>query len=188
MFSSVQFSHSVVSDSFRPRESQHARPPCPSPTPGVHWDSRPSSQWCHPKYIFSPCWKRSLRAGVLVEILRWLFVWAHTGTAEYVFLFSGAMCYALLLNHVWLCDLVDCSLPGTSVHGGFSRQECWSRFPCHPSWDLPNPGIEPKSPALQADSLLSEAPGKPFFQVINNHFLLKSVQEFHLKSMSTLFG
>ena len=42
MFSSVQFSHSVVSDSFRPRESQHARPPCPSPTPGVHSDSRPS--------------------------------------------------------------------------------------------------------------------------------------------------
>ena len=41
---SVQFSHSVVSDSLRPRESQHARPPCPSPTPGVHSDSRPSSQ------------------------------------------------------------------------------------------------------------------------------------------------
>ena len=36
MFSSVQFSHSVVSDSSRPHESQHARPPCPSPTPGVH--------------------------------------------------------------------------------------------------------------------------------------------------------
>ena len=47
-FSSVQFSHSAVSDSLRPHESQHARPPCPSPTPGVHPDSRPSSQWCHP--------------------------------------------------------------------------------------------------------------------------------------------
>ena len=46
-FSSVQFSHSVVSDSLRPHESQHARPPCPSPTPRVHSDSRPSSQWCH---------------------------------------------------------------------------------------------------------------------------------------------
>ena len=42
--SSVQFSRSVVSDSLRPHESQHARPPCPSPTPGVHPDSRPSSQ------------------------------------------------------------------------------------------------------------------------------------------------
>ena len=46
--SSVQFSHSVVSDSLRPHELQHARPPCPSPTPGVHSDSCPSSQWCHP--------------------------------------------------------------------------------------------------------------------------------------------
>ena len=45
---SVQFSHSVVSDSLRPHELQHTRPPCPSPTPGVHSDSHPSSQWCHP--------------------------------------------------------------------------------------------------------------------------------------------
>ena len=41
---SVQFNRSVVSDSSRPHESQHARPPCPSPTLGVHSDSRPSSQ------------------------------------------------------------------------------------------------------------------------------------------------
>ena len=47
-FSSVQFSCSVVSDSLQPHESQHARPPCPSPTPGVHPDSCPLSQWCHP--------------------------------------------------------------------------------------------------------------------------------------------
>ena len=44
---SDQISHSVVSDSLRPHESQHTRPPCPSPTPEVHWDSCPSSQWCH---------------------------------------------------------------------------------------------------------------------------------------------
>ena len=47
-FSSIQFSCSVESDSLQPHELQHARPPCPSPTPGVHADSRPSSQWCHP--------------------------------------------------------------------------------------------------------------------------------------------
>ena len=50
-FSSVQFSSvqsPVVSDSLRPHESQHDRPPCPSPTPGVHPDSCSSSQWCHP--------------------------------------------------------------------------------------------------------------------------------------------
>ena len=44
--SSVQFSRSVVSDSFWPHELQHARPPCPSPTPGVHSNSRPTSRWC----------------------------------------------------------------------------------------------------------------------------------------------
>ena len=61
--SSVQFSRSVVSDSLRPHKSQHARPPCPSPTPGVHPDSRPSSQWCHPSISssvvpFSSCPKQ----------------------------------------------------------------------------------------------------------------------------------
>ena len=45
---SDQISRSVISDSLQPHELQHARTPCPSPTPGVHPDSRPSSQWCHP--------------------------------------------------------------------------------------------------------------------------------------------
>ena len=58
--SSVQFSRSVVSNSLRPHELQHTRLPCPSPTPGVHSDSHPSSQWCHPaisSYVmpFSSC-------------------------------------------------------------------------------------------------------------------------------------
>ena len=48
MIRSDQISRSVVSNSLWPHELQHARLPCPSPTPGVHWDSRPSSQWCHP--------------------------------------------------------------------------------------------------------------------------------------------
>ena len=52
-FSSVQFSHTVVSDYLWPHEPQHARPPCPSPTPGVHPDSCPLSWWCHPS-ISSP--------------------------------------------------------------------------------------------------------------------------------------
>ena len=47
-FSSVQFNCSIMSDSLGPHELQHTRPPCPSPTHGVHSDSRPSSQWCHP--------------------------------------------------------------------------------------------------------------------------------------------
>ena len=48
IISSVQFSCSVVSDSLQPHEPQHARPPCPSPTPRVHPNPYPSSQWCHP--------------------------------------------------------------------------------------------------------------------------------------------
>ena len=59
-FSSVQFSCSVVSDSLRPHETQHAKPPCASPSPGVHSDSRPLSPWCHPAIsssviLFSSC-------------------------------------------------------------------------------------------------------------------------------------
>ena len=57
---SVQFSCSVVSDSLRPHESHHTRPPCPSPTPGVYSNSCSSSRWCHPAISssvvpFSPC-------------------------------------------------------------------------------------------------------------------------------------
>ena len=47
-FSSLQFIHSVVFDSLQPHEPQHTRPPCPSPTPGVHPNPCPSSRWCHP--------------------------------------------------------------------------------------------------------------------------------------------
>ena len=47
---SIQFSHSVVSNSLQPHGPQHARPPCPSLTPGVHSNSRPLSQWCHPTF------------------------------------------------------------------------------------------------------------------------------------------
>ena len=77
-FSSVQFSRSVVSDSFRPHESQHARPPCPSPTPGVHSDSRPSSQWSHPAISssvvpFSSC-PQSLPASESFPVSQ-LFTW-----------------------------------------------------------------------------------------------------------------
>ena len=51
--SSVQFSHSVMSDSLQPHEPQHARPPCPSPTLGVHLNPCPLSRWCHPTISYS---------------------------------------------------------------------------------------------------------------------------------------
>ena len=59
---------------------------------------------------------------------------------------------AVVQSYLILCDPMDCSLPGSSVVG-FSWQEYWSGLPCPPPGDLPDPGIEPVSPALQAVSL-----------------------------------
>ena len=77
IFSSVQFSHSVVSDSLRPHESQHVRPPCPSPTPGVYPNSYPSCRWCHPPISSSVipfCCPQSLPASGSFP-MRQLFAW-----------------------------------------------------------------------------------------------------------------
>ena len=80
---SVQFSCSVVSDSLWPHELQHARPPCPSPTLGVHPDSCPSGQWCHPAISssvipFSSC-PQSLPASGSFTISQ-LFAWGGQST------------------------------------------------------------------------------------------------------------
>ena len=60
-----------------------------------------------------------------------------------------------------LCDSVDCSLPGSSLHGILQARILEWVLPFPSPGDLPNPGIEPGSPALQADALTSEPPGKP---------------------------
>ena len=75
----------------------------------------------------------------------------------------GAIAFSVLSCSVVSNSLLpmDYSPPGSSVHGGFSRQEYWSGLPCPPPGDLPNPGIRPGSPTLQVDSLPSEPPGKP---------------------------
>ena len=80
---SVQFSLSVVSNSLQPHELQHARPPCPSPSPGVHSDSHPSSRWCHPAISssvvpFSSC-PQSLPASESFPKSQ-LFVWGGQST------------------------------------------------------------------------------------------------------------
>ena len=80
---SVQFSHSVMSDSLRPHELQYARPPCPSPTAGVHPNSCPSSWWCHPAISssvipFSSC-HQSLLASESFPMSQ-LFAWGSQST------------------------------------------------------------------------------------------------------------
>ena len=82
-FSPVHFSCSVVSDSLRPHELQHARPPCPSPTPGIHPNSHPSSRWCHPAISssvvpFSSC-PQSLPASESFPMSQ-LFTWGGQNT------------------------------------------------------------------------------------------------------------
>ena len=77
---SVQYSHSVMSNSLQPHESQHTRPPCPSPTPRVHSNSRPLSRWCHPTISssvvpFSSC-PQSLPASRSF-LMNQLFTWGR---------------------------------------------------------------------------------------------------------------
>ena len=79
----IHFSHSVVSDSLRPHESQHGRSPCPSPSPGVHSNSHPSSQWCHPDISssivpFFPC-PQILPASESFPVSQ-LFAWGSQST------------------------------------------------------------------------------------------------------------
>ena len=83
VLSSVQVSRSVVSDSLQPHESQHSRPPCPSPIPGHHSNSRPLSQWCHPAIStsvgpFSSC-PQSLPASESFPMSQ-LFEWSGQST------------------------------------------------------------------------------------------------------------
>ena len=82
-FSSLQPSRSVVSDSLQPHESQHARPPCPSPIPGLHSNSCPLSRWCHPNTSssvvpFSSC-PQSLPASESFPTSQ-LFTWGGQST------------------------------------------------------------------------------------------------------------
>ena len=105
--SSVQLSRSVVSDSLRPHESQHTRPPCPSPTPGVHSDSRPSSPWCHPVISssvvpFSSC-PQSLPASQSFPVSQ---------------LYTQALCLSDLIPWIYL------SLPLYN-HKGFDLGHTW---------------------------------------------------------------
>ena len=83
IFQSVQFSRSVVSNSLRPHEPQHARPPCSSPTPGFHSNSCPLSRWCHPAISssvvpFSYC-PQSLPASESLPMSQ-LFAWGGQST------------------------------------------------------------------------------------------------------------
>ena len=96
---SVQFSCSVMSDSLQPHGLQHARPPCPSPTPGVHTNSCPLSWWCHPTISSSvtpfscpqsfPAWVFSNELALPIRCLKyWSFSFSICPANEYSGLIS----------------------------------------------------------------------------------------------------
>ena len=105
VFSSVQFSHSVVSDSLWPHEPQHARPPCPSPTPGVHPNPCPLSRWCHPTisssvFPFSTCPLSVPPSGSfpMSKLFTWGFSFSISPSNEHLWLISFRMDWLDLLE------------------------------------------------------------------------------------------
>ena len=80
-------------------------------------------------------------------------------TSEHVDLYSLKVKVLVTQLYLTLCNPMDCNLPGSSIQGIFQARTLeWVAFPS--PWDLPKPRIKPRSPALQADSLPSEPPGK----------------------------
>ena len=130
----VQFSRSVVSDSLRPRGLQHARHVSPSLTPRAYSDSCASSRWGHPAVPSSVVPVSSCPRSL------------------------PAPCVLCLVAQTCLTLVTPVDPPGSSVHGILQARILeWVAISF--SGDLPDPGIEPRSSALQADSLLTEISG-----------------------------
>ena len=128
-FISVQFSHSVVSNSLQSHESQHARPPCPSPTPGVHSDSSPSSQWCHPAISssvipFSSC-PQSLQASESFPMSQ-LFAWSgqSTGVSALASFFPKKSQFSLSHSIVFLYFSALITEEGFLISSCYSLELC----------------------------------------------------------------
>ena len=156
-------------------ESQHARPPCPSPTPRVHPNSRPLSWWCHPAisssvFPFSSCPQSLPRGDCYKEFL--IFPFKLINTCVCVHALNPFSCVQLFVTLWTVVHQAPLSL-------GFSWQECWSGLTCLPPGDLPHPGTEltsPMSPLLQVESLLLNHLGGP----INTYYTLISVTFFSM--------
>ena len=127
-------SHSVVSNSLWPHESQHARPPCPSPTSGVHSDSRPSSQWCHPAISssvlpFSSC-PQSLPASESFPMSQ-LFAWGGQSTGVLAsFLPKKSQGWSPSEWTGWI------SLQSKGLSRVFSNLPCSAFFTVHSQWEF----------------------------------------------------
>ena len=122
-FSSVQFGRSVVSNSLQPHGLQHARPPCPSPTPRACSNSCPSSQWCHPTILFSvtpfsSCLQSSPASGSfpmsqLALHIRWPKYWSFSFSISPSIEYSGLISFRMDWFHLFL---VQGTLKGLLQH------------------------------------------------------------------------
>ena len=126
LFSLVQFSRSVMSDSMQPHESQYARPPCPSTSPGVHSDSCPSSPWCHPAISSSvipfSSWPQSLPESESFPMSQ-LFTWGGQST--------GVSASASVLPKKSRADLLQIGLVGSLCSPRDSQESSPTpRFKC----------------------------------------------------------
>ena len=108
-----------------------------------------------------------------------IFMWASEGfpflnvQQESRYKCLSFICVLNRFSCVQICATL-CTVAHQAVLSmGFSRKECWSGLPCLPPGDLPNPGIKPMSPALKADSLPLEPPGKPY--LLYTHVLFHGI-------------
>ena len=165
-FSSVQFSHSVMSDSLWPHELQHTRPPCPSPTPGVYANSCPLSRWCH-LTISSAVIPFSSSLQPFPNIFRRLFIRNNKNQIKINQFSSVApLCPTLQpyeLQHV----RPPCPSPTSGVHS-HSRPLSWW---CHPAISSSAVPFSSFPQALQHQSL---------FQWVNSWHEVAKVLEFQL--------
>ena len=144
MFLNLQFSCSVMSKSLWPHELQYSRPPCPSPTPGVHTNSRPSSQWCHPAISssvvsFSSC-PQSLPASESFPMSQLCFIFSIIPSKEILGLIFRMDWLDLLavqgtLKHIHK-QRHHFANKGLSSHGhGFSCGHIWMwELDCEEGW------------------------------------------------------
>ena len=119
---SVQFSCSVGWDSLQPHELQDARPPCPSPTPGVHSNSCPLSRWCHlilhrPLLLLPP-----IPPSIRVFSNESTFAWGGQRPIGLYYMLSH-------FSRVQLCATLEMAAHQAPLSLGFSRQEHWSGLP-----------------------------------------------------------
>ena len=105
-----------------------------------------------------------INTGLHLPVLTWKPKWIMTNAPQLVLPYYGkSESEVKLLSCVWLFVTLWTVAHQAPPSMGFSRQEYWSGLPFPSPGDLPDPGIEPRSPALQADALTSEPPGKPIY-------------------------